>query len=77
MEITQVYDPEDQARIEKMHKLIEHHSELLIRDILQGRNISQWDSDCDKAYQADPIRALLIKKLCDIHSSIIPKIYFK
>jgi len=76
MEITQAYAPEDQARIDKARKVIEHHSELLIREILACGSIRERNQDCDRIYQADPVRTLLIKRLADIHTSIIPQISF-
>ena len=76
MEIIQKYNEADQAGINKMHKIIEHHSELLIREILKGSPTGKWCYECERKYRDDPVRDLLIKQLVDLHSRMIPEIRF-
>ncbi len=76
MEIIQKYNEVDQAGIDKMHKIIEHHSELLIREILESSPSGHWDYECERKYRNDPVRDLLIKQLCDLHSRMLPELKF-
>lgn len=77
MEIEQKYSEADQAILDKAHKVIAHHSELLIREILKSSTSGLWDQECELIYRKDIVREKLINDLCDIHSRMMPEIIIK
>ena len=69
MEITRTYRPEDQAMIDEVTSDLRDYEETLLKKV---NAMDCEDMDRDMAYRNDPFRNMLIDKILELHSIIMP-----